>query len=87
MKHSALRSHILVFALVLAAACAGDRLRRQGEKAFEAGAYEEAVASLEQAVKQDPDNLELRLELRVRREAAVQALVSSADTARTNGLR
>jgi len=56
---------------VLTAGCATDRLRREGVKAFEQGAYEEAIADLEQALENDPSNLELRLELRVRREAAV----------------
>jgi general secretion pathway protein D len=68
----------------LAAGCASDRLHRQGVKAFEQGAYEEAIASLEQAVKQDPSNFRLRFDLRVRREAAVQRLNAAADRARAN---
>jgi general secretion pathway protein D len=69
----------------LTAGCATDRLHRQGVKAFEQGAYEEAIATLEQAVKKDPSNLELRLGLRARREAAVQQLLAAADSARANG--
>jgi general secretion pathway protein D len=69
----------------LTAGCATDRLRREGVKAFEQGAYEEAIANLEQAVENDPSNLELRLELRVRLEAAVQQLITAADSARANG--
>ncbi len=69
----------------LTAGCATDRLHRDGVKAFEQGAYEEAVASLEQAAKKDPSNLELRLELRMRRDAAVQQLIAAADSARANG--
>jgi len=69
----------------LTAGCATDRLRREGVKAFEQGAYEEAIANLEQAVEHDPSNLQLRLELRVRREAAVQQLISAADSARSDG--
>jgi len=72
---------------VLTAGCATDRLRREGVKAFEQGAYEEAIADLEQALENDPSNLELRLELRVRREAAVQQLITAADSARANGDR
>jgi general secretion pathway protein D len=69
----------------LTAGCATDRLRREGVKAFEQGAYEEAIADLEEAVENDPSNLELRFELRVRREAAVQQLITAADSARANG--
>jgi len=69
----------------LTAGCATDRLRREGVKAFERGAYEEAIANLEQAVKNDPSNLELRFDLRMRREAAVQQLITAGDSARANG--
>lgn len=69
----------------LAAACATDRLHREGIQAFEQGAYEEGTAMLEQAVQKDPANLELRLDLRVRREAAVRQLLAVADRARANG--
>ncbi len=61
------------------------RLHREGIDAFEQGAYEEAVADLAQAVKRDPSNLEYRLDLQVRREAAVQRLLAAADDARANG--
>jgi general secretion pathway protein D len=73
---------LLLFALT--ASCATDRLRREGVQAFERGAYEEAIANLEQAVKNDPSNLELRFDLRMRREAAVQQLLNAADSARAN---
>src|SRR5262249_56499436 len=42
-------------------------------------------ASLQEAVKKDPSNLELRYELRTRRETAVQQLLVAGDTARANG--
>jgi general secretion pathway protein D len=69
----------------LAAGCATERLHRDEDRAFEQGAYEEAIASLEQAVKRDPESLALRLELRQRREAAVQRLIAAADGARGSG--
>jgi general secretion pathway protein D len=78
------RLSLLLLSAVMAG-CASDRLRRNGVRAFEQGAYEDAIASLEQAVKNDPENLELRLELRSRREAAVQQLISAADSARASG--
>jgi general secretion pathway protein D len=74
-------------ALLLSAltGCATDRLHREGVRAFERGAYEEAIAALERAAAQDPSNLELRLDLRVRREAAVLRLLAAADGARAGG--
>jgi general secretion pathway protein D len=77
-----------VWTLLLCAittSCATDRLHSEGAQAFERGAYEEAIATLEQAVKRDPSNLELRLELRARREAAVQQLIAAGDAARASG--
>jgi len=76
---------LLLSALI--AGCATERLRRESVKAFEQGAYEEAIANLEEAVRNDPSNLELRLELRLRLEAAVQQLITAADRARANGDR
>jgi general secretion pathway protein D len=74
-----------VLLLALASSCATDRLHRQGVQAFEQGAYEEAIFNLEQAVKKDPSNLEYRIDLRVRRQAAVQQLLAAADGARGSG--
>jgi general secretion pathway protein D len=67
------------------ASCATDRLHREGVRAYEQGAYEEAIAGLEQAVQKDPSNLELRRDLRVRREAAVLQLLAAGDGARARG--
>ncbi|HEX9051767.1 MAG TPA: secretin N-terminal domain-containing protein, partial [Anaeromyxobacter sp.] len=83
MRPSSRRALLLVSAL--AAGCATDRLHREGVHAFEQGAYEEAVADLERAVAADPSNLELRLDLRVRRDWAVQQLVAAAQRARASG--
>ena len=74
---------LLVLALV--SGCATERLHREGVKAFELGRYEEAIASLEAAVKEDPSNLELRFDLRVRRDAAVRQLLAAADHQRATG--
>ena len=78
--------HLALLALVAAAAgCATARLHGQGVKAFEQGAYEEAIADLEAALKGDPSNLEYRLDLRIRREAAVRQLLAAGDRARAGG--
>ncbi len=75
----------LLLAAALVAGCATDRLHREGVAAFEQGAYERAVADLERAVERDPSNLELRFDLRVHREWAVQRLVAAGDRARASG--
>jgi len=75
----------LVLLLLALAACATDRFHRRGVEAFDRGAYEEAVANLEEAVKRDPGNLEYRLDLRVRRDAAVRDLLAAGDAARAGG--
>jgi len=76
-------SVLLLSALI--AGCATDRLHREGVMAFEKGAYEESIASLQQAVEKDPSNLEYRIDLHARREAAVQQLIAAADSARVSG--
>ncbi len=84
MIPSARRVRVLLLSALLAG-CATDRLHREGVHAFQQGAYEDAIASLERAVKDDPSNLEARLDLRVRREWAVQQLIAAADRARASG--
>ena len=86
MRPFARRLCVLLLSALIAG-CATERLRRESVKAFEQGAYEEAIANLEEAVRNDPSNLELRLELRLRLEAAVQQLITAADRARANGDR
>jgi general secretion pathway protein D len=76
---------ILLALWALTAACATEALRRQSVAAFDAGAFEESIASLERAVARNPGDVELRLTLRVRREAAVQQLVATGDAERAHG--
>jgi general secretion pathway protein D len=74
---------LLVVALLQG--CATDRAYREGVAAFDQGAYEDAIATFERGLREDPGNLELRLDLRVRREAAIRRLLALADVARANG--
>ena len=71
--------------LVLAAGCATERIRRDSLRAFEQGAYEESIRILDEAARRDPTNMELLLDLRVRREAAVRQLLAIAEIARARG--
>jgi general secretion pathway protein D len=67
---------------ILLAGCAADRLHREGLAAIDKGDYELGVTKLDAAVKEDPRNMGFRLDLQARRDAAVQALIGQADTAR-----
>jgi general secretion pathway protein D len=78
------RLTVLIFSM-LVAACAADRLHKEGLDALDRGAYEEGIDKLEQALKAEPSNLSYRLDVRARREAAVQQLIATADAARSAG--
>ncbi len=84
MKPTLQRIAVLVISGALAS-CAADRIHRDGLDALDHGAHEEGIGKLEQAVKADPGNLTYRLDLRARKEAAVQQLVSAGDSARSSG--
>jgi len=73
----------LILILVLVAGCAAERLHRDELAAIESGQYESGVALLSQAAHSDPHNMTYRLDLGARREAAIQQLISLADTARS----
>jgi general secretion pathway protein D len=76
---------VLLLVIAAAAGCAAGRVHQDGLKAIEQGDYEEGFAKLEQAVKEDPGNLEYRLDYRARKEAVVQQLIAYADRARATG--
>lgn len=65
--------------------CVADRLHREGMNELNQGEYEDGLSKLEAAVKSDPNNLTYRLDWRARKEAAVQQLISSGDSARASG--
>jgi general secretion pathway protein D len=85
VRSSPLRLRVWI-PLALAAGCATtERLHREGIDAFQQGAYEEAIRSLEEAARRDPANLQHLLDLRLAREAGVQRLLAAADAARAGG--
>ncbi len=57
-------------------------LHREGLEAMEQGRYVEGIAKLEQASKEDPANVAYQIDLKSRRLAAVQQLLSAADMSR-----
>jgi general secretion pathway protein D len=68
--------------LVLTASCASSRLHREGLVEFEDGRYEEGLDKLQQAARQEPGNLDYRVELKARHDDAVIKLLGQADRAR-----
>lgn len=76
---------LLVLCATLVVGCATDRLHREGLQAIEAGRYEEGIGMLEEAVEASPDNLTYRLDLKGRREQAIQVLVGQGDLSRGRG--
>lgn len=70
---------------ILVVGCTAGHLHREGLAAVEQGNYEAGVAKLSEAARRDPHNMEFRLDLQARREAAVQHLVADADNARAAG--
>ena len=68
--------------LVLTASCVSSRLHREGLVEFEDGRYEEGLDKLQQAARQEPGNLDYRVELKARHDDAVIKLLGQADRAR-----
>jgi general secretion pathway protein D len=82
------RQLLIVLLTVLAVTvggCATSRLHKEGLEALESGRYEEGIAKLEQAVAADPSNLTYRLDLKGRREQAIQVLMGQAERDRSQG--
>jgi general secretion pathway protein D len=76
---------IPMLALGLIVGCVSSRLHREGLLAIDAGRYEEGIAKLTDAARNDPDNMTLRVDLKTQRDAAVQRLLAEADSARSAG--
>lgn len=77
---------VLVIALAAAVGgCVADRLHREGMNEINQGEFEDGLSKLASAVKADPNNLTYRLDWRARKEAAVQQLIASGDSARAAG--
>jgi len=85
MNTRAILACVAAAGLALLGACASQRLHRDGLEDMKAGRYEEGIAKLEQAAEADPGNLTIRMDLRTRRDLAVQRLVAQADAARASG--
>jgi len=72
MNTRAILACVAAAGLALLGACASQRLHRDGLEDMKAGRYEEGIAKLEQAAEANPSNLTIRMDLRTRRDLAVQ---------------
>ena len=78
----------LILSLVislLVVGCAGEQAFRQGKQLLSEGKAEEGLAQLEQAVKEDPNNVEFRTRLIRERDALMQRILTQSDSARSKG--
>jgi general secretion pathway protein D len=71
--------------MLLVSSCAGERYSREGTTLFAEGRYDEALAKLERAVQEEPNNAQYRTDLIKRRVEYVSRLLNAADTERGAG--
>lgn len=69
----------LITSLVLLSACAGDRAFREGERLLAEGRTQEGLARLEQALAEQPDNVQIRAAYLRSRETRLQQQLALAD--------
>jgi general secretion pathway protein D len=79
------RIGIVLASAILLASCASTLVHRDGLRSFERGQYEVALQKMQQAADMEPDDLTYRLEVKGRREEAVQKLIAEGDKARASG--
>ncbi|MGB5491236.1 MAG: secretin N-terminal domain-containing protein [Woeseiaceae bacterium] len=75
----------LLLPMLLLSCATGSKPHQDGIAAGQSGNYEESIALLEEAARQDPGNMTYQLDLKSKREQAVQALVGEGDAARAAG--
>lgn len=71
--------------LAVLAGCAGDRAHREGMSLLATGKVEEGLAKLDEAVKQDPEQVRFRMDLQAQRGMIISRLLTAAATERTAG--
>lgn len=71
--------------VLLVSGCAGTRLHDDGLSLMADGRYEEAILKLEAAVKEEPENLDFKLDLTNKRHEISRRLLNSAESLRVGG--
>lgn len=84
VSRSARWGSILLLVLVLAG-CAADRAFQEGKDLISAGQYAEGFAKVEEALEQDPRNIDYRLFLIRRKETVIGNLFAKAENLRESG--
>jgi general secretion pathway protein D len=79
-----MRVHVLALAVLLSA-CAGPRAYQDGSALLDQGKFEQGLAKMEEAVRQDPTNAEYRMGLLNRKASIVNALNTRAEQMRQQG--
>ena len=86
MKIESLFRHLSVaLCVLLVSGCAGTQMHKEGLSLMDEGRYEEAVLKLEAAVKEEPDNLDYKLDLTNKRHEIARRLLASAESMRAGG--
>jgi len=84
--HDSRRSRLLLASLlVFLAGCAGELAHREGLSLLSEGRPEDALASLEKATKEAPDNLEFKAHYLNARDGVIGRLLASAQSERSAG--
>jgi general secretion pathway protein D len=81
-KHNMKTTRLWLAAALLVAGCAGQTTHREGMSLLEQGDFEQALARLEEAVRQAPDDMEIRKDYRRAREEAGKRLIAAGNAAR-----
>ncbi|MBI3562997.1 MAG: secretin and TonB N-terminal domain-containing protein [Gammaproteobacteria bacterium] len=76
---------VMFLASVVLFGCATDRIHKEGIELVNQGQIEAGLAKLQQAVKDEPDNLAFRADLLHRREQIVAQLLDAANSERAAG--
>lgn len=81
-----LRRAMLILSCSTIVSCAtGSVPHRDGVEAFDSGDYETSIELLEEAARQNPGNMTYQLDLKTKRDQAIQRLVAEGDAARAAG--
>ncbi len=76
------RIFYLAIVLFLLASCAGERMHKQGLNQLAKGDIDQGLFSLEQATKENPDNIQFRVDWLARRSEQIAHLLAVADAER-----
>ena len=79
------RAAIALLLIGLLGGCAAEKIHREGLALLDEGRYEEGLTKLQEAVKEEPDNMSYRIALRRNREQTENRLLLEATEARTAG--